>query len=67
MKILTPLKAIRAKCIDCMCGQMVEVKLCPCKDCSLWPYRFGKRPKTAGIDSEPENPDLSNGFEEDDD
>lgn len=35
-------KAIRAKCIDCCCGQKNEVRLCPAKDCPLWPYRLGK-------------------------
>lgn len=45
MKILTPVKAIRAKCLDCCCGQVVEVRLCPVEKCSLWPYRMGKRPK----------------------
>ena len=44
MSILTPLKAIRAKCVDCMCGQIREIKLCPIDDCSLYPYRFGKNP-----------------------
>lgn len=29
MKVLTPMKAIRAKCLDCCCGSSVEVKLCP--------------------------------------
>lgn len=43
-KIYTPLKAIRKKCLDCCCNQYKEVKLCHLKDCSLWPYRFGKRP-----------------------
>ena len=44
-KILTPIKAIRAKCLDCMCGQMNEVKMCPSEDCSLYPYRMGHSPK----------------------
>ena len=41
---MTPVKAIRAKCIDCMCGQIYEVTKCPCEDCSLWPFRMGKNP-----------------------
>ena len=41
---MTPIKAIRAKCLDCCCGQVAEVRLCPCKSCPLYPYRFGKRP-----------------------
>ena len=46
---MTPLKAIRAKCIDCCCGQLKEVKLCPSDDCSLWIYRFGHNPNRKGI------------------
>ena len=42
---MTPIKAIRAKCLDCCCGQLAEVRLCPCDNCPLWPYRMGKRPK----------------------
>ena len=38
---LTPMKAIRRKCIDCSCN---EVKLCPVKNCPLYDYRFGKDP-----------------------
>lgn len=41
---MTPMKAIRAKCLDCCCYQYKEVELCPSKACSLWPYRFGKNP-----------------------
>jgi hypothetical protein len=43
-KILTPVKAIRAYCIDCCCGSFNEVQLCPSKKCSLYPYRLGHRP-----------------------
>lgn len=42
--MLTPIKAIRAKCLDCCCGSMKEVELCPCPGCSLRPFRFGKNP-----------------------
>jgi hypothetical protein len=44
MKHRTPMKAIRAKCVDCSCGQLKEVRLCPVTRCALWPYRFGRRP-----------------------
>lgn len=57
MKVLRPLKAIRAKCLDCCCGVAQEVRLCQVENCPLYPYRFGKRPKvdkdTRG-DAEPE-------------
>lgn len=29
MKVLTPIKAILAKCVDCCCGQQTEARLCP--------------------------------------
>lgn len=45
---LTPLQAIRKKCLDCMCGSKKEVRLCPIKDCPLYPYRFGKNPYHKG-------------------
>lgn len=38
----TPLKAIRAKCIDCSGHQVKEVKRCPVIHCALWPYRMGR-------------------------
>ena len=46
MIIKTPIKAIRAHCINCCGDQIKEVKYCTVKDCSLYPYRMGHRPKT---------------------
>lgn len=37
-----PLQAIRAKCIDCCCGSLVEVRKCIDHKCANWPHRFGK-------------------------
>ena len=45
MAIRTPIKAIRAKCLDCTCNQVVEVRNCPIKKCPLYEYRMGHRPK----------------------
>ena len=45
-KRLTPVKAIRAKCLDCCCQQIVEVRFCTANQCPLHPYRMGKRPET---------------------
>lgn len=42
--VLTPLKAIRAKCLDCCCGSSNEVKECTCYKCALYPYRTGHSP-----------------------
>jgi len=49
MKTMTPLKAIRAKCLECSNGQPKEVRFCPVEDCQLFYYRFGKNPKREGI------------------
>ena len=46
---MTVLESVRAKCIDCCCGSMAEVRRCPCKDCSLYPYRMGHNPNRAGM------------------
>jgi len=51
-KTMTPLKAIRAKCLECCCDQSREVRLCPCTDCPLYVYRFGKNSTMAGHLSE---------------
>lgn len=45
MKILTPIKAIRKKCLECSNNQYSEIRYCPIKECALYPYRMGKRPK----------------------
>ena len=41
---MTPMQAICAKCLDCMCGQKREIKLCTCTDCPLYDFRLGKNP-----------------------
>lgn len=44
-KSANPVKVIREKCLDCCCGSMKQVELCPCEsNCPLWPFRFGKNP-----------------------
>lgn len=45
MKRLTRAKAIREKCIDCMCGNKTEVRRCVSRDCALFPYRLGHEDK----------------------
>jgi hypothetical protein len=42
---LTPLKAVRAKCLECCGGQFKEVRECNIMNCPLWIYRTGHRPK----------------------
>ena len=41
-KTLTPVKAIRAKCIECSGGNRSEADRCQIKDCPLYAYRHGK-------------------------
>ena len=46
---MTPLKAIRAKCLDCCCGVMSEVRLCSMTDCPLHQFRDGHKPNRKGL------------------
>ena len=46
---LTPIKAIRTYCLDCMCGSSNEVKICTSDGihstlCPLYKYRLGHNP-----------------------
>ena len=59
---MTPIKSIRAKCLDCCCSQTQEVRLCPSQNCALWLYRMGKRPTAPGADHAEENRELSATF-----
>jgi hypothetical protein len=43
---MSPMEAIRRKCLDCCCGQVAEVKLCEAVACLLWPFRSGRHPYT---------------------
>jgi hypothetical protein len=39
------LRRIRSYCLWCCIGQRSEVRQCPSLTCSLWEYRFGRRPQ----------------------
>ena len=41
-KVLSPLKSVRAYCLECRLNNPKEVRLCSAKDCSLHPYRSCK-------------------------
>jgi hypothetical protein len=43
---MSPMQAIRRKCLDCSGGQVVEIKLCEAVTCPLWPFRAGRHPYT---------------------
>ena len=42
--IKQPLKAIRAHCLECVGGSVVEVELCTAPACQLYPFRSGRNP-----------------------
>lgn len=66
MAIRTPLKAIRAKCLDCTNGQNIEIRECRIEKCPLWEYRMGHRPpKDVGGDFSPEEVENEETIEED--
>ena len=44
MNLQNPVKAIRAKCLECGEGSPNEVKACPIERCPLYPFRLGKNP-----------------------
>ena len=39
-----PVKAIRARCLDCCCSDASEVRKCVATDCPSWPFRMGNNP-----------------------
>jgi hypothetical protein len=41
---MTPVKSIRKYCLDCAGDSPKEVRLCPAKNCPLYPFRMGKNP-----------------------
>lgn len=63
-KKLTPIKAIRAKCLDCCCWQVSEVRNCHITSCALHPYRMGHRPKLAD-DLTTEDDETGNSIQDD--
>ena len=38
---VSPMRAIRNKCVDCTGNQPTEIKACSALDCPLWMYRLG--------------------------
>jgi len=43
---ISPMQAIRRKCVDCCGHQLGEVRLCEAITCPLWPFRSGRHPYT---------------------
>ena len=46
---LTPIKAIRLHCIECMGFQVGEIEGCTAPLCPLFPYRMGNNPSLKGM------------------
>lgn len=51
---MTPMQAIKAKCLDCNCGQAKEIKLCTETSCPLHAFRLGKNPNRKAREYTPE-------------
>lgn len=47
-QITSPIKAIRAYCLSCVCGNAAEVRRCELTKCPLHAFRFGKNPYWGG-------------------
>jgi hypothetical protein len=41
---MSPLRALRARCLDCCAGQANEVAACTAVKCPSWPFRMGTDP-----------------------
>ena len=41
---MSPLKALRLRCVDCCAGSAREVRLCVSVTCPSWPFRMGSNP-----------------------
>jgi len=41
----TPMRSMRAFCLDCTGGSKADVRECSFTACPLYPYRMGRRPK----------------------
>ena len=49
---VSPLRALRLKCLDCCNDSAQEVRLCTAVDCPSWPFRMGKNPWRAPLSAE---------------
>jgi hypothetical protein len=46
-KPMSPLAALRARCVDCCNNSASEVRLCTATKCPSWPFRMGSSPYRA--------------------
>lgn len=54
---ITPVKAIRLHCLECLGFSSMEVVNCSRSLCPLFPYRLGRNPAREGLGNK--NPDFS--------
>ena len=47
---VSPLRALRLKCLDCCNESSQEVRLCTAVDCASWPFRMAKKPWRRKLD-----------------
>jgi hypothetical protein len=41
---MSPIAALRKRCVDCCAGNPHEVRLCTAVKCPSWPFRMGSSP-----------------------
>jgi len=58
-KKINALQAIRRQCLECVCWDVNEVRLCQSPLCSLYPFRFGRDPGNKRVISEEHREILS--------
>lgn len=49
---VSPLRALRLKCLDCCNDSAQEVRLCTAVDCASWPFRLAKNPWLSPLSAE---------------
>jgi hypothetical protein len=41
---MSPMRALRLRCLDCCGGNDAEVRFCTARKCPSWPFRMGASP-----------------------
>ena len=49
---MSPLRALRLRCVDCSGDSAAEVRLCTAVTCPAWPFRMGKSPWRSPVTEE---------------
>ncbi len=43
-RAISPMRALRLRCLDCCAGNDAEVRRCTVRKCPSWPFRMGTSP-----------------------